>query len=82
MTPYAGAERPGGWLYDLFAVVNHSGNLGGGHYTAFVLRQGQWYLFNDSQVQTVRESQVQSSSAYILFYRLRGADDDSSSSKL
>ena len=38
--------------YDLFGVVNHFGNLQGGHYTAFCKNalKDQWYEFNDSSV--------------------------------
>ena len=37
-------------LYDLFAVSNHYGGLGGGHYTAYAKNNGKWYDFNDSSV--------------------------------
>lgn len=35
-------------VYDLFAVDNHYGGLGGGHYTAFAKNffDGQWYEYN------------------------------------
>ena len=35
-------------LYDLFAVDNHYGGLGGGHYTAFAKNfdDGRWYEYN------------------------------------
>jgi len=35
-------------LYDLFAVDNHYGGLGGGHYTAYAknFENGQWYYFD------------------------------------
>lgn len=35
-------------VYDLFAVDNHYGGLGGGHYTAFARNffDGQWYEYN------------------------------------
>lgn len=36
------------YIYDLFAVDNHYGGLGGGHYTAFAKNfyDGNWYDFN------------------------------------
>ncbi|KAI5058567.1 hypothetical protein GOP47_0026737 [Adiantum capillus-veneris] len=65
---------PHGALYDLYAVCNHSGSLGYGHYTAQCKdADGLWYSFNDSLVSTSNESSVVSSSAYILFYQLRHA---------
>ena len=50
---------------------NHSGGLGGGHYTAYGrnFRDNTWYNFNDSHVSTVDPSRVVSSMAYVLFYR-------------
>ncbi|XP_025021763.1 inactive ubiquitin carboxyl-terminal hydrolase 50 [Python bivittatus] len=56
--------------YNLFAVVNHFGDLDGGHYTAFcrhTLTQN-WYNFDDSQINEIPESSVQTSAAYLLFY--------------
>ena len=44
----AGAE--GTCVYDLVAVSNHVGYLGGGHYTACAKNGGKWYNFNDSHV--------------------------------
>ena len=72
--------RPGegrGGIYDLFAVSNHMGGLGGGHYTAYVRNRvaGGWYLHDDSRVSEVSEDEIVSSSAYVLFYRRRGVDD-------
>lgn len=39
-------------IYDLFAVDEHMGGLGGGHYRAYALNQEdeQWYHFDDSHV--------------------------------
>ncbi len=37
-------------VYELYAVSNHYGGLGGGHYTAFAKNDGQWYEFDDSRV--------------------------------
>ena len=69
-------------IYDLYAVSNHFGGLGGGHYTAFASSDdGQWCNFDDSRVSTdVSESDVVSSAAYCLYYRRRDVskevDDD------
>jgi ubiquitin carboxyl-terminal hydrolase 4/11/15 len=57
-------------IYDLYAISNHFGSLGGGHYTAYCKHRddGQWYLYDDSSVRPVPASQVSSSAAYVLFY--------------
>ena len=65
--------------YDLFAVVNHFGRMGFGHYTAFARNWGEtnmspvWQLYDDSTVRTVGngEDSVVSQAAYVLFYRRR-----------
>lgn len=71
-------------VYDCYAVSNHYGNLGGGHYTAYAKNNGQWCYFDDSRVSEVRdESEVVSAAAYVLYYRRRDLsdwDDRSSSS--
>ncbi|EGR34421.1 ubiquitin specific peptidase 31, putative [Ichthyophthirius multifiliis] len=56
-------------VYDLYAVINHQGNLNGGHYTAFAFNQDKWWLFNDSEVKQVNEKDVCTDQAYILFYQ-------------
>ncbi|KIR27707.1 ubiquitin carboxyl-terminal hydrolase 4/11/15 [Cryptococcus deuterogattii R265] len=60
-------------LYDLYAVDNHFGGMGGGHYTAFCRNQvdNQWYNYDDSRVSKADVSSVQSRAAYLLFYRRR-----------
>lgn len=60
-------------VYDLFAVSNHMGGLGGGHYTAYAKQPGteQWYCFDDSRVSEVPADQVVSPNAYVLFYHRR-----------
>ncbi|KAM7035371.1 ubiquitin carboxyl-terminal hydrolase 43 [Acridotheres tristis] len=62
-------------LYDLYAVCNHHGSMQGGHYTAFCCNalDGRWYSYDDSRVEGVRESEVSTRSAYILFYQRRHA---------
>ncbi|KAL9238667.1 hypothetical protein vseg_013060 [Gypsophila vaccaria] len=56
--------------YVLYAISNHYGSLGGGHYTAFVHHGGgKWYDFDDSSVYPISEEQIKTSAAYVLFYR-------------
>ena len=66
-------ERP--LIYDCFAVSNHMGGVGGGHYTAYGQNplDKNWYSFNDSSCSSVgsRGGRIVSESAYNLFYRLR-----------
>ncbi|KAL3532190.1 hypothetical protein ACH5RR_005711 [Cinchona calisaya] len=56
--------------YMLYAVSNHHGGMGSGHYTAFVQHgRSRWYEFDDSNVFHISEEQIKASSAYVLFYR-------------
>ncbi|KAG9160439.1 hypothetical protein Leryth_008823 [Lithospermum erythrorhizon] len=56
--------------YSLYAVSNHYGGLGGGHYTAFAQHKHKmWYEFDDHRVFAVNEDQIRTSAAYVLFYR-------------
>jgi len=68
----------GDTVYDLFAVCNHYGRMGFGHYTAFARDwlmgeslTDQWVSFDDDDVRLVNEADVKSSAAYILFYKRR-----------
>lgn len=54
--------------YELKAIVNHSGTLGGGHYTANGKRNGEWYYFNDASVTQRPPPSTPTSAAYVLYY--------------
>uniref|UniRef100_A0A8C4U5X5 Ubiquitin carboxyl-terminal hydrolase n=1 Tax=Falco tinnunculus TaxID=100819 RepID=A0A8C4U5X5_FALTI len=66
INPNAGPCR-----YNLIAVSNHYGGMGGGHYTAFAKNKddGIWYYFDDSSVSSGCEDQIVSKAAYVLFYQ-------------
>uniref|UniRef100_A0A8C9REW1 Ubiquitin carboxyl-terminal hydrolase n=1 Tax=Scleropages formosus TaxID=113540 RepID=A0A8C9REW1_SCLFO len=66
INPNAGLCR-----YDLIAVSNHYGGMGGGHYTAFGKNKDdhKWYYFDDSSVSPANEEQIVSKAAYVLFYQ-------------
>ncbi|XP_061770483.1 ubiquitin carboxyl-terminal hydrolase 15-like isoform X3 [Nerophis ophidion] len=58
-------------IYDLIAVSNHYGGMGGGHYTAYAKNtdDGKWYNFDDSSVSPASEDQIVSKAGYVLFYQ-------------
>ncbi|CDO75837.1 hypothetical protein BN946_scf184951.g35 [Trametes cinnabarina] len=60
-------------VYDLFAVDEHLGGLGGGHYRAYAANHvtGKWYHFDDSYVTPSRPEAAVNANAYLLFYRRR-----------
>ncbi|KAI4807764.1 hypothetical protein KUCAC02_027550, partial [Chaenocephalus aceratus] len=71
--PYGMGRDPEDYLYDLYAVCNHHGTMQGGHYTAHCKNSidGQWYCFDDSDVQPISEDDVCKQTGYILFYQRR-----------
>jgi ubiquitin carboxyl-terminal hydrolase 4/11/15 len=71
LSSYEENEKP---IYDCYAVSNHFGGLGGGHYTAYTLSDdGIWCNYDDSRVTTdIDPNEVVSEAAYVLYYRRRG----------
>lgn len=80
MKPYCSDYINDHPIYDLYAIINHSGSLSGGHYVAYTKNaiNGKWYLFDDSNVlhipQNKLEEEIINSGAYVLFYKKRGND--------
>ncbi|XP_074480875.1 uncharacterized protein LOC141761394 isoform X2 [Sebastes fasciatus] len=74
--PYT-LQIPTNQTYELYAVVDHFGDLRSGHYNATIKPQEEerWYKFNDDSVTLLGYQPFQvdniekSSSAYLLFYR-------------
>ncbi|CAL8327589.1 unnamed protein product [Lota lota] len=66
-------ELPKGMSYELYATVDHYGNLSGGHYSASISPLddgGKWHNFNDSAVTLINNFNPQKSqNVYLLFYR-------------
>ncbi|KAG2377638.1 hypothetical protein C9374_009154 [Naegleria lovaniensis] len=70
-------------VYDLYAIVEHSGTMHGGHYVAYVkqliidggqqFKRGDWFYISDSHVKkVVSEKQVlEEARPYLLFYEKR-----------
>ncbi|KAL1213003.1 putative ubiquitin carboxyl-terminal hydrolase 11 [Cardamine amara subsp. amara] len=71
LSKYVKHEDGQSYLYELYAISNHYGGLGGGHYTAYakLMDENKWYDFDDSRVSAVNESDIKTSAAYVLFYQ-------------
>lgn len=48
-------EPAGPYIYELFAIMIHSGSASGGHYYAYIkeLDNNEWFCFNDQTVSPV-----------------------------
>ena len=55
--------------YKLFGVINHAGSINSGHYYSYVnLDNKDWFEFNDSIVNNLKNFSESSKSVYALFY--------------
>ena len=58
------------YIYNLFAIINHSGGSLGGHYTCFVKNaNNKWYHFNDTIVTEIDTNSLITNKAYCYFYK-------------
>ena len=54
--------------YELFGIINHEGNIFGGHYFSYI-KKNNWFLFNDTNVSQIQVQNIVSDKNYCLFYR-------------
>jgi ubiquitin C-terminal hydrolase len=71
LSKYVIGYKKNEYIYDLYAICNHSGGVLGGHYTAYVKNaNGKWYHFNDTSVtEIVNNQELITPKAYCFFYR-------------
>jgi len=70
LSKYVCGYNQSSYVYDLYGVCNHSGNVLGGHYTAFVKNANEkWYHFNDTNVTEIANDSIITPKAYCFFYR-------------
>ncbi|XP_053485173.1 uncharacterized protein si:ch211-212k18.13 isoform X1 [Ictalurus furcatus] len=72
-------------VYKLYAVINHSGGVSGGHYNAVIksFEDDEWYCFDDYSVtKDSKHSFYLSRLAYLLMYRKVDFPDEKSASEL
>ncbi|XP_071723308.1 ubiquitin carboxyl-terminal hydrolase 5-like [Rutidosis leptorrhynchoides] len=65
-------------VYQLYALTNHFGSMGSGHYTAHIklVDENRWYNFDDSHISAINEDEVKTNAAYVLFYRRVRTEDE------
>ena len=71
--------KQGDLVYELYAVLVHSGGAAGGHYYAYIksFEDSKWYNFNDSSVCPIQAEDItkvfgdasSTATAYMLLYR-------------
>ncbi|RLN49284.1 hypothetical protein BBJ29_008926 [Phytophthora kernoviae] len=73
LSEFVTGPHNGPMIYDLYAVSEHMGGLGGGHYTAVAKNpvNQRWFSFNDSHTSETSADSAVSSRAYVLFYKRR-----------
>ena len=54
--------------YELFGIINHQGNVMGGHYFSYI-KKDIWYSFDDSSILKIEPSTIINNKNYCLFYR-------------
>lgn len=70
LTRYVKGYNKQSYVYDLYGVCEHYGDMFHGHYISKIcLSDGQWYTFNDLIITPLDENNVVDSNAYCLFYR-------------
>ena len=58
--------------YELFGLINHSGNIYGGHYTCIIKNEnGKWYDYNDALIKEIPTNKAIGNKNYCLIYRLK-----------
>ena len=61
------------YKYNLFGVINHSGNLEWGHYTSIFKVNDSWFYYDDSHVNEIK-SGIESKKVYMLIYKTNETD--------
>ena len=58
--------------YELFGIINHTGNVFGGHYFSYIKNfNNKWYEFNDTLVKEISIDKLVGNKNYCLIYRIK-----------
>ena len=65
--PYTNFIEPDLCNYELFGIINHSGNVLSGHYYSYIKKNNVWLSFNDQHISIVNN--IINSDNYCFFYK-------------
>ena len=60
-------------IYEFNGVSNHYGTMNRGHYASYCRSNEKWHEINDDKVSVIAASNISSSAAYILFYKVNNS---------
>ena len=60
------------YIYDIYATCEHSGNQQGGHYTANIKTNYNWYNINDNIINQINTNKVINGKTYVIFLEKKG----------
>ncbi|EDW37527.1 GL16305 [Drosophila persimilis] len=62
-TSKSAKQGSGPYMYELFAIMIHSGSASGGHYYAYIkdFDSNEWFCFNDQNVSSITQEDIQRS---------------------
>jgi hypothetical protein len=62
--------------YETYAVIEHMGNMNGGHYTMYGKQEGVWHEYDDNTVTEVAPERVVNMNSYIMFFMPKNESAD------
>lgn len=64
------------YIYDLYGICNHMGNINRGHYTCYIKKINTWIDINDENICRIDEKNLVTPMSYCLFYRKKKTNDN------
>ena len=64
------------YIYDLYGICNHMGNINRGHYTCYIKKGDSWIDINDENICKINEKNLITPMSYCLFYRKKKTNDN------
>lgn len=55
-------------IFHLNSIVNHIGQLEGGHYYSTILNNNKWYNYDDLNISEIESNNINNNNNYILYY--------------
>ena len=71
LSKYSVGYNNNSYIYELYGICNHTGNVMNGHYTSYIKNSnGKWYHFNDDVIsEMLNINAIITPNAYCFFYR-------------